>query len=124
MLDAPGTPWVFKVRGSDRIGGFGFFSYWTTMPLGIAWETFGRANGVSSYSEMRGKVEALRRAGNESDLVGCVVLFDTTILTPDARIAAPSDWHPNIVRGAGYDISAAKGARMERDSWLRSTRRL
>jgi len=36
----PGAPYVFKVRGSDRIGGFGFFSFRTEMPLAIAWDTF------------------------------------------------------------------------------------
>lgn len=47
-----GTPWVLKVRGSNRIGGYGFFSYYTVMPSGVAWETFGPANGVESYDEM------------------------------------------------------------------------
>lgn len=47
----PGTPYIFKVRGSNRIGGFGFFSYWTKMPLSVAWETFGSASGSTRYVE-------------------------------------------------------------------------
>lgn len=54
----PGTPYIFKIRGTDRIGGFGFFSYWTEMPLGIAWETFRVANGVASLAEMRARKRA------------------------------------------------------------------
>lgn len=63
----PGTPYVFKILGSDRIGGFGFFSYWTEMPIAIAWETFETANGVRSFQEMRRRVEALRRGNRDDD---------------------------------------------------------
>jgi putative restriction endonuclease len=108
----PGTPYIFKIRGSDRIGGFGFFSYWTEMPLAIAWETFRAANGVSSLGEMRARVEALRRGDSADDRVGCIVLSDTVILAPSDYIAAPRDWKPNIVRIAGYDMESGEGARI------------
>jgi len=111
-LDAPGTPWVFKVRGSSRVAGFGFFSYWTEMPLSIAWETFGTANGVTSYAEMEQRVSRLRRDVRESDSVGCVVLSDTVILPESEYIPGPQDWKPNIVRIAGYDITTGEGARV------------
>jgi hypothetical protein len=39
-----GAPWIFKVRGSDRVGGYGFFSYYTVMPSGVAWETSPRSS--------------------------------------------------------------------------------
>jgi putative restriction endonuclease len=106
------TPWLFKVRGSDRIAGFGFFSYWTVMPLAVAWETFGTSNGVRSYGEMVRTVERLRRGVVDDDRVGCVVLSDVTLLAPDDVVAAPSDWHKNIVRGASYDLETGEGFRM------------
>ena len=108
----PGTPYIFKIRGTDRIGGFGFFSYWTEMPLGIAWETFRIANGVASLAEMRARVNALRRGDDADDRVGCIVLSDTVILPPDEYVAAPNDWKPNIVRIAGYDMGSGEGARI------------
>jgi len=108
----PGTPWLFKVRGSDRVAGFGFFSYWTEMPLMIAWETFGAANGVGSYAEMIRCVDRLRSGKGNSDSVGCVVLSDTVILSPSEYVAAPSDWKPNIVRIAGLDIATGEGGRV------------
>jgi putative restriction endonuclease len=107
-----GTPWIFKVRGTDRIAGFGFFSYWTVMPLAVAWETFSEANGVQSHGEMVRRVSALRRSDNVDDRVGCVVLADVTLLDPTEWIAAPLDWKPNIVRGAGYELSSGEGARV------------
>jgi len=108
----PGTPWIFKVRRSNRIGGFGFFSYWTVMPLHIAWETFGPANGVQSYDAMANRIARLRRVENSDDQVGCVVLSDVTILDQGEYVAAPADWHPNIVRGAGYDLAVGEGERI------------
>ncbi|MBD5657047.1 MAG: HNH endonuclease [Candidatus Eremiobacteraeota bacterium] len=107
-----GTPWIFKVRGTDRIAGFGFFSYWTIMPLAVAWETFGAANGVQSYGEMVRRVSSLRHSESTDDRVGCVVLADSILLDRSAWITAPADWKPNIVRGAGYDLSVGEGARI------------
>lgn len=112
VRQAEGTPWIFKVRGTDRIAGYGFFSYWTVMPLGVAWETFGEANGVQSYGEMVRRVTALRHGDTVDDRVGCVVLADVFLLDRAEWIAAPADWKPNIVRLAGYDLSIGEGARI------------
>ncbi len=113
VAQTPGTPWIFKVRGTDRIGGFGFFSYWTEMPLGVAWTTFERANGVDSLADMRLRVDALRRsAENPSDTIGCVVLSDCVFLPANEIIEAPRDWKPNIVRIAGYEMDSGEGARV------------
>ena len=108
----PGTPYIFKVRGSNRIGGFGFFSYWTKMPLSVAWETFGSANGVRSLSDMRRRVNALRRNAENNDVIGCVVLSDVVVLAQTEHVEAPKDWKPNIVRIAGYDMLTGEGARV------------
>lgn len=108
----PGTPWIFKVRGTDRIGGYAFFSYYTPMPSGVAWETFGPANGVTSYEEFVGRLHVLRRAEAPTDVVGCVVLSDLALLHAESYIGAPSDWKRNTVRGQYYDISAGEGARV------------
>lgn len=108
----PGTPYVFKVRGTDRIGGFGFFSYWTEMPLAIAWDTFLLRNGVASLSEMRTRVGDLRRANSLDDRVGCIVLSNTVILPENEYVDAPIDWKPNVVRIVGYDTVIGEGARV------------
>jgi len=107
-----GTPWIFKVRGTDHIAGYGFFSYWTVMPLAVAWETFGTANGAQGYGEMVRRVRALRHSESSDDQVGCVVLSDVMLLDPSEWIAAPADWKPNIVRGAGYDLAVGEGERI------------
>jgi putative restriction endonuclease len=112
-----GTPWIFKVRGADRVGGYGFFSYYSVMPSGVAWETFGLANGVESYAEMRRRLTDLRHAGSEDDSVGCVVLSDLALFAPDEYVSAPADWKPNTVRGQYYDLTMGEGKRL----WLELT---
>jgi putative restriction endonuclease len=107
-----GTPWIFKVRGTARIAGYGFFSYYTVMPAGIAWETFGVANGVDSFAEMRERLRSLRRTDPQDDAVGCVVLSELEILETEAYIDAPRDWSPNTQRGRYYDLLSGEGARL------------
>jgi putative restriction endonuclease len=108
----PGTPWIFKVRGSDLVAGYGFFSYYSVMPVGVAWETFGVANGVESLAEMNRRISDLRRehAGGES--VGCVVLAEMSILPETDYIRAPKDWKRNTVRGEYYNLAEGEGARV------------
>ena len=90
------APWIFKVRKTDRIAGFGFFSYWTTMPLSIAWETFHEASGASSYSEMAMREAALRGSENTDDIIGCAVECHSTrscrLASRPKRLA--SEYHP------------------------------
>jgi putative restriction endonuclease len=82
------------------------------MPLTIAWETFGEANGVISYGDMLRRVGGLRRETPADDNVGCVVLSNVMLLDRPDWIPAPADWHPNIVRGATYDLAVGEGARV------------
>ncbi|MDP9024373.1 MAG: HNH endonuclease, partial [Candidatus Eremiobacteraeota bacterium] len=107
-----GTPWIFKVRGLDRIAGYGFLSYYSVMPSGVAWETFGTANGVESYAELRSRLTDLRHPGRADDSVGCVVLSDLALLEPDAYLPAPHGWKPNTVRGEYYDLEEGEGQRL------------
>ena len=107
-----GTPWIFKVRGSDTVAGYGFFSYYTIMPVGVAWETFGFANGVEDYTEMTRRIADLQHGAHATDSVGCVVLSDVAILPEGDYITAPQTWKRNTVRGEYYDLDKGEGARM------------
>jgi putative restriction endonuclease len=112
VSDKPGTPWIFKVRGEDRVAGFGFFSYWTEMPLVVAWEYFGRSNGVRAIGEMRARVDGLRNGVKGDDRVGCVILSDVVVLPESEWITAPQDWRRQIVRIVGYDLDQGEGGRV------------
>ena len=112
LRQLPGTPWIFKMRGGDRIGGYGFLSYYTVMPSGVAWETFGPANGVASYAAMATRLRALRHDDRDEDSVGCVVLSDVQFVPDDVTIPGPADWKPNTVRGEYYDLTEGEGRRV------------
>jgi putative restriction endonuclease len=82
------------------------------MPSGVAWETFGTANGVESYAEMRRRLAELRHAGPSPDLIGCVVLSELALLNESAYLVAPRDWKRNTVRGEYYNLTEGEGARI------------
>jgi putative restriction endonuclease len=107
-----GTPWIFKVKGSKLVGGYGFLTYQTVMPVGVAWETFGLANGVGSYAEMLKVLTSLGGAKRDGDAVGCVVLSDLFVLPEGEYIPMPSDWSQHTQQGKYYDLEVGEGARV------------
>src|SRR5215472_14807251 len=49
----PGELLVFRLKcPRNKIGGFGVFSNHSSLPVQIAWDSFGRANGVSSFETL------------------------------------------------------------------------
>ncbi|HEY8313653.1 MAG TPA: HNH endonuclease [Candidatus Baltobacteraceae bacterium] len=117
-----GTPWLFKLRSPyDAIVGGGFFTHYTRMPVGSAWDAFGTKNGANSMMEL---VNLLARYGKtrtaEVGDIGCVILSEPFFLEPQNWIGVPDDWKPNIVKGKYYDLSAGIGARL----WSAVTERI
>ncbi|HLA81041.1 MAG TPA: HNH endonuclease [Thermoleophilia bacterium] len=125
----PGQLFLFKLhRPDDYIVGGGVFSHWTRLPVSIAWDTFGPKNGASDLHEMRSRIERYRKirpAPHEDYEVGCILLQQPFFFSRDEWMAVP-DWHPNIVRGKGYDLAAEPGRTLWRDVELRlrATRRV
>jgi len=87
-------------------------SWYSVVPAGVAWETFGLANGVESYVDSGsflpipgGPAErTTRSAPSCCPISSCYV--------PDEYVAAPRDWKPNTVRGEYYDLTVGEGARV------------
>jgi putative restriction endonuclease len=117
-----GTPWFFKLHyPTNAIVGAGFFTYYTRMPISVAWETFGTANGVRSLNQMIARVAHYRkRPTSDKDDVGCIILSSTVFLEEDEWIKAPADWAPNIVQGKYYELNAGLGLEL----WLQLSERL
>jgi HNH endonuclease len=115
----PGTPFLFKLkkRHGDRIAGFGVFARHSVLPVWMAWEAFGPANGADSLAAMRRRIERLRRENrddsNSADYpIGCVMLSAPVFFEPEDWITPPADWSPNIVQEKFYDLSHGEGARV------------
>lgn len=96
-----GTPWFFQLRGMRSFVGCAFFSTFTSLPIGVAWDTFGKANGFDEFSSFRAKMAELQRVSQRAvHDIGCAVLsnpiyFDEPIQLGDRlygpRSSTPSD---------------------------------
>ncbi len=104
-----GEPFLFKLKfPNNAIVGGGFFSHFSFLPVSLAWAAFGEKNGAPSFSNMRERIERLRRStpnAHEDYTIGCVILYDPFFLDRPNWIPAPADFHPNIVRGKIYDLT-------------------
>src|SRR5438105_7536456 len=79
-----GDPVFFRLGAPDRkIAGYAFFAKFMSLPVSLAWETFGVRNGAPDLSSF---LRLIRRSTAE-DLarpVGCMILLDAHFW-PDAR---------------------------------------
>ena len=97
--------------------GFGVFARHSVLPVWVAWDSFGRANGAASLPAMRQRIERLRRvpaaersAGDYP--IGCLMLSSPVFFEEPDWIEPPTDWSPNIVQEKSYDLSHGEGARI------------
>ncbi len=108
-----GGPFLFKLKAPDNtIGGVGWFSSYTRLPLNMAWEVFQERNGCAQFSEFRDKIQNYRRKFGDTSFnpeIGCIVLTDPVFFQPEDWIELPPDWKPNIVQGKTYNTDTAIG---------------
>lgn len=121
---SPGEPLLFKLHSPRNfIAGGGFFTKFVQLPLSLAWEAFGIANGVHSLDEGRKRISKYRRVPigpYEDPNIGCIVLAEPFFFPQDLWIPAPSNFSLNIVRGKGYDSEDSAGQGL----WMRVVERL
>lgn len=110
---AVGAPFAFKLKfPSNAIGGLGFFSSYTNLPLDVAWDIFGQRNGVESYAEFKNTIISYRSEKNPFAVnpnIGCIVLTDPIFFRKEDWVAVPKDWGKSIVQGKSYDTSTDTG---------------
>ncbi len=106
-----GAPFLFKLKYPlNAIGGIGFFSSHTFLPLSIAWDTFGNRNGCETYDELSQLILQYRSdKTNINPTIGCIVLTNPIFFKQEDWIETPSDWGQSIVQGKSYDTSAPIG---------------
>lgn len=74
----PGTPFFFKLRGSNRIVGRGYFRNQLQLTIPEAWEKFQEGNGVSSLTELRER--AIETLKIDDDSLNCLILDNVELL--------------------------------------------
>lgn len=100
-----GAPFLFKLKSPlNAIGGIGFFSSHTFLPMSIAWDTFGNRNGCSTYKEFSRMILNYRTdKQNTNPTIGCIVLTNPLFFKQEDWIEAPVNWGKSIVQGKSYD---------------------
>lgn len=108
-----GELFLFKLHAPKNfIVGGGIFTYATSLPCSIAWETFDTLNGATTFQQMRERIIKYRKAarGDRSDFpIGCRILAMPFFLPESDWIPTPSSWSPNIVSLKGYRTDEPDG---------------
>ena len=109
----PGELFLFKLHSPrNYIVGGGIFAHWSPLPISLAWEAFGIANGAVDFAQMRARVERYRHQGHEQFAdytIGCILLEQPFFLNENQWIPVPDNWSLNIVQGRGYDLTVEPG---------------
>jgi HNH endonuclease len=108
----PGELLVFRLKSPrNKIGGFAVFSSHSLLPIQIAWETFGRANGVSSLDALRNAIAEYRTSTDVglTTNIGCTILVEPIFFPSDLWIELPPSWSRSIQRGKIYSTGDTEG---------------
>src|SRR5215471_18010793 len=69
---------LFKLKSpNNAIAGGGFFTRFLHLPINLAWEAFGEANGAQSLAEFRSRISQIRHVpilDTDNPTVGCILL--------------------------------------------------
>lgn len=110
----PGEPFFFRLKSPvNRIGGFGLFARYASLPVWRAWEVFGQANGTRDEEELLERLERLaRRPVSHTDFVGCIAITDCTFFPADALLEVPATFNPQNLSGSLIDLEQPEGRRL------------
>lgn len=103
----PGSPFLFKLkRPFNHVAGGGYFVKSTSLPLSIAWETFGRKNGAESQKIFESMIRKFVADSSVRDPeIGCTVLSQPFFWPRETWISDPHGFAGSIVRGRYYDTN-------------------
>lgn len=116
----PGELFLFKLKQPyNAIVGGGFFTNYSSVPIEVAWDSFGLKNGTSSeeaFFERLKKYRESNRINPDIPSVGCIILSNPFFLEKEEWIKSPMDWAPSIVVGKRYSSNdCSEGERVFRE---------
>jgi len=113
----PGELFLFKLHAPRNfIVGGGIFSYANIIPLSLAWEAFGEANGAKSLQDMGIRISRYREElfDRRKDFhIGCRILEQPFFFEQSLWISPPASWNPHTQQGKLYSTDETEG----RDLW-------
>jgi putative restriction endonuclease len=109
-----GAPFLFKLKYPiNAIGGVGFFTNHSFLPLNIAWDAFGNRNGCLSFFDFKNLILNYRRDKNDlNPTIGCIILTNPIFFDEGDWIGTPNDWGKSIVQGKSYNTDDIVGKRL------------
>ena len=120
-------PFIFilKKRYGNKICGFGFFASYSTLPLWLAWESFGEKNGAKNLSELNSLVSQYKQKSDVlNENIGCIMVAQPIFFNDDEFIDGPNSWSQNIVSGKTYDlVKDVEGKRIWEECLVRTRSR-
>lgn len=109
----PGELFLFKLHAPiNMIVGGGIYASSSIMPLSLAWEAFGAANGVASLTEMRSRILRYRKMDPATVgplEIGCRILTQPFFLPEHHWLSPPPSWSRNIVSFTSYGTDEHEG---------------
>ncbi len=111
----PNDLFLFKLHAPyNYIVGGGFFVRFSLLPVFLAWQAFGKENGVKTVDELNRRIEKYRSRNSigSNQQIGCIILTDVFYFDEQDWIPVPSDWSNSIVQGKTYDDSSETGKRL------------
>ncbi|MBY0479527.1 MAG: HNH endonuclease [Chitinophagaceae bacterium] len=106
-----GAPFLFKLKSPiNAIGGIGFFSSHTFLPISIAWDAFDKGNGCESFQDLQRMIFQYRHDRiTPNPTIGCIVLTNPIFFNREDWIDVPEDWSKSIVQGKSYSTETEIG---------------
>jgi putative restriction endonuclease len=119
-----GEPFLFKLHSPRNfIVGGGFFTKFLQLPVSLAWDAFGEANGATSLEEVRLRIAKYRKHSigpGEDPRIGCILLEEPFFFEDNDWIPIPKDFKQGIQMGKGYEMESGTGLAL----WQEVTARL
>ena len=106
-----GAPFLFKLKSPyNVIGGIGFFSSHTFLPINMAWDVFGNRNGCASFQQFKQMILQYRSDKNNlNPSIGCIVLTNPIFFSKEDWIEVSPYWSASIVQGKSFDTTTDAG---------------
>ena len=111
------SPLFFKLKAPhNAICGMGFFVRYSRLPVRLAWDCFGIANGCQDFAELTARLTTIRQRihfmPEGVDRIGCIILAEPTFFPESRWVRQPSDWPMRTVSDKKYSLASGEGARI------------
>ena len=114
-----GGPFLFKPHSPRNfIVGGGFFTKFLQLPVSLAWDAFGEANGATSLEEVRQRIARYCKNSigpTEDPQIGCILLEEPFFFAESDWIPSPTDFKAPTQVGKSYDMERGTGLMLWRE---------